>query len=155
MKKKLMVRNKVTRLGRLIDWSDRTEAQMRAALHSHILCWFRSRDPEGQKAEDGSPYTRLPYIKRSAPGTEPKQRPRAQVVEQLQENSYQEDNMYHHAEVARTVAEMVRPYVKGEAWGGFGPQQLRIARLARIIRTRLYIHTCSTKYCLHNRSTCW
>ena len=44
MKKQFMVRNKITPLGRLIDWWDRTEAQMRAALHSHILCWLQTRD---------------------------------------------------------------------------------------------------------------
>ena len=36
-KKHFMKRGKPTPLGRLIDWWDRTEAQMRAALHSHIL----------------------------------------------------------------------------------------------------------------------
>ena len=30
----------------------------------------------------------------------------------------------------------------------------RIARLARQIQTKLYIHTCSKKYCLQGRSTC-
>ena len=62
--------------------------------------------------------------------------------------------MYHCAEVGRIVTEMVRPFVKGENFGGFGWQQLRVAGLARIIQTRLYLHTCSTKYCLQNRSTC-
>ena len=104
---------------------------MRAALHSHCLCWFQKRDPELRRAEDGSPYNKLPYIQRSAPGTDPKQRPRAQVVEKLNEVNYQEDNMYHDAEVARIVTEMVRPFVRGDDWGGFGYQQLRVAGLAR------------------------
>ena len=37
MKKKFMVRNQRTPLGRLVDWWDRTEAQMRAALHAHQI----------------------------------------------------------------------------------------------------------------------
>ena len=154
MKKKFMVRNKRTPLGRILDWWDRTEAQMRAALHSHILCWFYRRQPECQRDNQNKRWERLDYIKRSAPGTQPKQRPRAQVVPKLDKESYQEDNMYHCTEVGRIVTEMVRPFVKGEKFGGFGWQQLRIAGLARIIQTRLYLHTCSTKYCLQNRSTC-
>ena len=147
MKKKFMVRNKRTPLGRIMDWWDRTEAQMRAALHAHILCWFYRREPAAD-------YNPLKFVDRTAPGTEPKQRPRDQVVPKLDKENYQEDNMYHHAEVGRIVTEMVRPYVDGENWGGFGWQQLRVAGLARIIQTRLYLHTCSTKYCLQNRSTC-
>ena len=37
MKAKFMVRNSSTPLGILQDWWDRTEAQNRAALHSHLL----------------------------------------------------------------------------------------------------------------------
>ena len=54
MKQKFMVRNRITPVGRLIDWWDRTEAQMRAALHAHILCWFQRRDPDRQQAADRS-----------------------------------------------------------------------------------------------------
>ena len=43
MKAKFMVRNSSTPLGILQDWWDRTEAQNRAALHSHILAWFHRR----------------------------------------------------------------------------------------------------------------
>jgi len=154
MKQKFMVRNRLTPLGRLIDWWDRTEAQMRAALHSHILCWFQHRDPHKQQAEDVCTYTRLPYIPRTALGSDPKQRPRAQTVEKLSERHFQEDTMYHYSEVARIVTDMVRPYVAGASWGGFGSLQLRIAGLARIIQSKLYLHQCSTKYCLQNRSTC-
>ena len=92
-------------------------------------------------------------IKRTAPGTDPKQRPRAQVVPPFAKDEYREDNLYHKAEVARITTEMVRPFVGGDDWGGFGWQQLRIAGLARIIQARLYLHTCSTKYCLQNRSS--
>ena len=116
---------------------------MRAALHSHILCWFQRRRAEAPV---------LQAVPRTAPGTEPKQRPRAQKVEPLTE--YQEDNMYHRAEVARVVTEMVRPHVEGHAWGGFGWSHLRVAGLARILQTKLYLHQCSGKYCLQSRTSC-
>ena len=69
-----------------------TEAQMRAALHAHILCWFRPR-------RSNAPVQ--PAVKRTAPGAEPKQRPRAQQVEPLADEDYREDNMYQNADVAR------------------------------------------------------
>ena len=116
---------------------------MRAALHSHILCWFQPRRGKAPV---------LQAVPRTAPGTEPKQRPRAQKVEPLTE--YQEDNMYHRAKVARVVTEMVRPYVEGHAWGGFGWSHLRVAGLARILQTKLYLHQCTTKYCLQSRVSC-
>ena len=62
--------------------------------------------------------------------------------------------MYQHAEVGRVVTEMVRPHVDGHAFGCFSRSQLRIAGLARIIQTKLYLHQCSKKYCLQNRTTC-
>ena len=67
--------------------------------------------------------------------------------------------MYHHAEVARVVTEMVRPHVPdpskgGLPWGGFAYSHLRVAGLARIIQTKLYLHQCSTKYCLQSRTSC-
>ena len=59
--------------------SNRTEAQMRAALHAHILCWYKRRDkPTDFKA--------IPVIERTAPGVEPRQRPLAQRVEPLREH---------------------------------------------------------------------
>ena len=126
-----------------------TEAQMRAALHAHILCWFR---PRRSKAPV------LQVVKRTAPGTEPKQRPRAQKVEEFADDDYREDNMYQKADVARVVTEMVRPFVRasegGVPWGGFASPHLRVAGLARIIQTKLYLHQCSTKYCLQNRTSC-
>ena len=67
----------------------------------------------------------------------------------------QEDNMYHKAEVGRIWTEMVRPSVAGERHGGFDDyQKLRLAGLARSIQSRLYLHSCSHKYCLANRSSC-
>ena len=126
-----------------------TEAQMRAALHAHILCWFRPR-------RSNAPV--LQAVPRTAPGTEPKQRPRAQQVEAFADKDYREDNMYQKADVARVATEMVRPFVRasagGVAWGGFGWAHLRVAGLARIIQTKLYLHQCSTKYCLQNRTSC-
>ena len=126
-----------------------TEAQMRAALHAHILCWFQPRRSQAPV---------LQAVPRTAPGTEPKQRPRAQKVEPLADEDYREDNMYQNADVARVVTEMVRPYVRASAdgvpWGGFGWPHLRVAGLARIIQTKLYLHQCSTKYCLQNRTSC-
>ena len=38
-KESFMRRGKKTPLGIFSDWWDRTEAQMRAALHAHILCF--------------------------------------------------------------------------------------------------------------------
>ena len=108
---------------------------MRAALHAHILIWFRPR-------RSNAPV--LPAVPRTAPGTEPKQRPRAQKVEPLADEDYREDNMYQNADVARVVTEMVRPYVRASAdgvpWGGFGWPHLRVAGLARIIHTKLHLH---------------
>ena len=90
-------------------------------------------------------------------GKDQKQRPRSHKVEEFPKDEYREDNMYHHAEVARVVTEMVRPYVSskgGQPWGGFASSHLRVAGLARIIQTKLYLHRCSTRYCLKNRTTC-
>ena len=150
MKAKFMVRNQLTPLGIVQDWWDRTEAQNRAALHSHILCWFRPR------RSDAPP---LHAVEHKGPGNEQKQRPRTQKVDAFPKDEYREDNMYHNAEVARVSTEMVRPHVPdpsegGLPWGGFSSSHLRVAGLARIIQTKLYLHQCSTKYCLQNRTTC-
>ena len=59
---------------------------MRAALHSHILCWYQPRRAEAPP---------LKAVPRTAPGTEPKQRPRAQKVEPFENDEYREDNMCH------------------------------------------------------------
>jgi len=150
MKKKFMVRNKTTPLGIVEDWWDRMEEQMRGAPHAHILVWFQTR---AQEMFEG--WLKLNAIDRAtAPSAGLRQRPRDQQVEKLGRKMYQEDNMYHKAKVARVVAEMARPFVSGDNWGGFGYEQLRIARLARAIQTRLYLHRCTPKYCLQNRSTC-
>ena len=88
---------------------------------------------------------------RIAAGNEPRQRPREQHVEPLGEGEYQEDNVYHQAEVGRISTEMVRPFVECPGWGGYDVAKLRIAGLARAVQSRLYLHSCSHKYCLQNR----
>ena len=53
------------------------------------------------------------------------------------------------------VAELVRPDVSGENWGGYNLEKLRVAGLARAVQTRLpYLHHCTPLYCLKNRATC-
>ena len=121
----------------------RTEAQMRAALHAHILVFFKPRD----KPPDFQPN---PSIARVVPGSDPKQRPRdSQVTPQAE---LQEDNVYQAHHVGQITAEMVRPDVSGKHWGGFDNEQLRIAALARAIQSRLpYLHHCNAVYCLKDR----
>ena len=123
-----------------------TEAQMRAALHAHILVWFLPR-------EEKPDYVPLEPIDRQAVGTKPCQRPRHQKVLPLPK--YQEDNCYHRVQMGRVMTEMVRPSTAGKGHGGFNDyMKLRMAGLARAIQTKLYLHKCSKKYCLQNRNTC-
>ena len=130
----------------------RTEAQMRAALHAHILCWFRLRDEMKDPTPGKPPYERIECVPRTVPGTAPRQRPITQAVLPL--GYTHEDDMYHKAEMARVTAEMVRPSVSGGSWGGHDVAKLRIAGLARAIQSRLLLHACSPKYCLQDRLTC-
>ena len=124
----------------------RTEAQMRAALHAHILVFFVRR----AKPKDYEPN---PPIARVVPASNPKQRPRDSQVTPQRER--QEDNVYQEAHVGQITAEMVRPDVSGANWGGFGNEELRIAALARAIQCRLpYLHHCNAVYCLKDRPTC-
>ena len=61
----------------------------------------------------------------------------------------------HTAHVGPMVAEMVRPDVTGQGWGGYDVEKLRIAGLARAIQTRLpYLHHCNPVYCLKDRPSC-
>ena len=183
IKKHFFKRGSKTPLGRLREWWDRTEAQMRprlipfltipplacfcfylvpplhflrAALHSHILVWFRLRDERARderlKAEGKAPYEPIPSVPRTAPGTGPKKRPAAQIVEELRERH--EFDGYHKAEMGRVNAEMVRPDVSGPRCGGYTVEQLRVAGLARAVQSRLYLHSCTARYCLQNRATC-
>ena len=107
---------------------------MRAALHAHILCWFRPR-------KIPKDYKPIPAIPRTAPGTEPRQRPLGQKVDPLK--VFQHDHVYQAAHVGPITAEMVRPDVSGDNWGGYDLDRLRIAGLARAVQTRLpYLHHC-------------
>ena len=124
----------------------RTEAQMRAALHAHILVFFRKR----KKPENYEPN---PPIPRVVPTSNPKQRPRDSQV--LPQKERQEDNVYQEAHVGQIIAEMVRPDVSGADWGGYDCEKLRIAALARAVQCRLpYLHHCNPAYCLKDRPTC-
>ena len=50
------------------------------------------------------------------------------------------------------TAELVRPMVSGENWGGYDIDKMRIAGLARAVQCRLpYLHACTSLYCLKNR----
>ena len=67
-----MLRNRRGPLGWIQDWWDRTEAQMRAALHAHILVWFRARSRTCYPGHEP-----MPPVQRAAdnPGSDPRQRP--------------------------------------------------------------------------------
>ena len=148
-KNAFMRRGATTPLGVTRDWWDRTEAQMRGSLHAHILCWFEPR-------REVAGYIPIGPIKRRLAGTEQRQRPLSQQVEPLAK--YQEDHLYHAVKIGRIVTEMVRPSVKGivdrRRYGGWDYERLRIAGLARCIQTKMALHSCTTKYCLKNRTTC-
>ena len=66
--------------------------------------------------------------------------------------------MYYHSHVARVWAEMVRPGVAHSdsdgPWAGHSVETLLVAGLARAIQTKLYLHSCTPKYCLKNRTKC-
>ena len=128
----------------------RTEAQARAALHSHILCWFQPRlDPRKNIAG----YTTMPPARRVAPGDAPRQRPPDQQVPRLA--AQQHDDPYHSFQAGHVNAEMIRPNVGNfddEGWGRYDVGLMRIAGLARSIQTKLYMHNCTPKYCLQNRT---
>jgi len=84
IKQEFFARDLTTPIGKLQDWWDRTEAQQRGALHSHILCWFEKRTlPNDYKALNGIP--------REVKGNDLRQRPATQHVPELKE--YQEDFM--------------------------------------------------------------
>lgn len=146
LKTSFMQRGKRTPLGIVQDWWDRTEAQQRAALHSHILCWFKLRPNRESKIQ-------MPPIPRTVQGDQPRQRPRSQIIEKI--SPPREDNIYQHAFVGRINTEMVRPTVNpAPDYGGYDQEKLRIAGLARHIQSHLYLHKCSPHYCMQNRSTC-
>ena len=153
VKQEFMPRNRRGPLGWLLDWWDRTEAQMRNSLHAHILLWFRRRDKARQPGHQP-----VEPVKRAAdnPGHESRQRPPWASSPALE--PFQEDEMYYDAEVARVNAEMVRPTAAtrsdGATWGGFDLDLFDIAGLARAVQARLYVHKCTPRYCLQNRTSC-
>ena len=119
---------------------------MRAALHAHILFFFKPRE----KRPDYWPH---PPIARMVPGNNPKQRPRDSQVQA--QTKRQEDNVYQATHVGHITAEMLRPDVARKNWGGFDNEQLRIATLARAIQGRLpYLHHCNAVYYLKNKPSC-
>ena len=119
---------------------------MRAALHAHILVFFKPRETRND-------FKPLPALERTVPGHEPRQRGRDSTVPQLSE--WQADNVYQTHHVGPMVAEMVRPDVSGANWGGYDVEKMRIAGLARAIQTRLpYCHPCNPAYCLKDRTAC-
>ena len=148
-----MPRHKRGPLGWIMDWWDRTEAQARAALHAHILVWFRRRD---RTAFLG--YKPIDPVRRASdnPGFEPRQRP--SFASSVNLHPYQEDDMYYDAEVARVNAEMVRPTAamlsNGGRWGGFDLDLFDVAGLARAVQARMYVHNCTHRYCLQDRTSC-
>ena len=88
---------------------------MRAALHAHILCWFKPRSfPKDYKP--------IPAIPRTALGVEPRQRPTTQKVDPLP--VYQHDHVYQAAHVGPMVAELARPDVSGKNRGGYDLERL-------------------------------
>ncbi len=90
---------------------------------------------------------------RTVPGVELKQRPKGE--EAPRQAVAQDDNIYYQYEVAKICAEMPRPNVSGEKWGGFDTERLRIAGLYRHILERLrYLHICTPNYCLKSRASC-
>ena len=147
VKESFLKRGVYTPLGIVQDFWDRTEAQMRGALHMHCLVWFLRRVFDSTRDP-------IAAIQRTLPGSKPAQRPRGQIVEALSPSNYKEDEMYIRAHCGRVTAEMVRPSVPGPTYGGFTYEKLRIAGLARHIQTRMYLHSCSPVYCLKNRSSC-
>ncbi len=159
-KQMFMQRHKRTCRGWLEDFFERVEAQVRGALHSHILEWWKKRcfqqrpvaiDPvKTWSEEDGK------YLTRAVRGAGQKQRPK--TSEAVAVEPYQEDEVYYQHHAARVIAELVRPDVRsvegGPLWGGYAFDKLVVAGFARAVQTRSYIHHCSPKYCLKHSSSC-
>ena len=126
------------------DFWDRTEAQQRGALHSHILVWYRKRKPAPK-------WQVLPPNPRTVTGNGPKQRPLGSSLppSPQQPQKLQHDSCYQLAEMGRVSAELPRPTVTPGDFGGYDVEMLRMASLARTMLIRLkYLHICSPVYCL-------
>ena len=65
-----------------------------------------------------------------------------------------EDDVYYKAEMARIIAELVRPLPLASTTGEKEREQNLWAFLLRAIQTHLYIHACTPLYCLKNRASC-
>lgn len=143
IKQDFLKRGVATPLGITSEYWDRTEAQQRGALHSHILVWFRKRKPRPD-------WQALPPNPRTVSGNGPKQRPLGSPAPpQQQPQRVQHDSCYQLAEMGRVSAEMVRPTVTPGDFGGYDVEMLRMAALARTMLIRLkYLHICSPVYCL-------
>ena len=134
-----------TPLGVCHDFWDRTEAQQRGALHSHILVWFRKRRTHPR-------WVALRPVERVVKGDGPKQRRTDSAVggpSPLPQGRVQHDTCYQMFDMGRVSGEMVRPIVTPGDWGGYDVEMLRIGALARTVLVRLkYLHVCSPVYCL-------
>ena len=68
-----------------------------------------------------------------------------------------EDHSYYTSEMARVNAELVRPLLLPHS-GGRSTERAREhllwSFLLRSIQTKMYIHSCTGRYCLYNRRTC-
>ena len=139
VKQNFLVRNKRTPLGVSRGFWDRTEAQTRQALHSHILKWDKRR-----KLNNGQ-YRPRPAI--------PEDHNRCWDASKASNPTMNaEDDVYYRTETARVNAELIRLDLSQEfRW----PRETLLwAFLLRAIQTLLYIHACTTRYCLKNRESC-
>ena len=137
-----MPRHRPSPLGIVTDDWDRTEAQTRQALHSHIVWWSKRR-----RIDPGLKYEQKPSIAKVEEG-QPAAPPRTLNDPAMRK----EDDVYWQTETARVLAELVRP---------LRPQSrarerevLLWAFLLRAIQTHLYMHACTPRYCLLHRATC-
>ena len=120
-------------LGTVTDYWDRTEAQTRHALHSHIPFWTKRRKLQ-----------------------HPAVRERLQTQERGERNqpmtTEHEDYIYQSLDIARVLGQLVRPLE--ELINPSDRHLLLWAFLLRCIQTQGYIHSCTLAYCMRNRATC-
>ena len=131
-KQRFLTQNHCTPLGVPTDYWDRTEAQTRQALHSHIPFWIKRRKIT---------HTRV---------TSDESLQGATRLEPARDDVNTEDTMYRHFEMARVHAELIRP----DGFARWSRQELLWAFLLRSIQTQMYLHFCFLAYCLKGRSTC-
>ena len=138
LKANFLVRYKRSPLGETIAYWDRTEAQTREALHSHILTWSKRRK-----------ISKANYVPRPAI---PFRQEGIDVAEPSRQRLNKEDDVYYRTETARVLAELVRPILPADE--AQRRQVLLWAFLLRSLQTLLYIHACTNQYCLKNRARC-